>query len=159
MPAFQQLAERCGLAPTWLGELGNGAHPGVVELLRDVLARARDGAVGLHLHARAFDLPPMEALTDDDARHHPFLGVSDPPVGAKIGTMAGLLEETFQQPLRSHRAGRRKFDADIARWPVGSTVYGRLFGLSRSELARHPKSAGCGRPGLLEEPRDALLFG
>ncbi len=59
----------------------------------------------------------MEALTDDDARHHPFLGeYPEPVMRAKLERMAGVLEETFQQPLRSHRAGRWAFDGRIARW-------------------------------------------
>ena len=114
LPAFQDLAQRHGLRPTWLVNWEMAHAPACGEFLRDVLAR-NAGEVGLHLHA--WDTPPLEPLTDDDARQHPFLGeYPEPVLRAKLDRLAGVLEEIFQQPLRSHRAGRWAFDGRIARW-------------------------------------------
>jgi len=114
LPGFQALAERCGFRPTWLVNW-EMAHDAVcVEFLRDVLAR-QAGEVGLHLHA--WDTPPLEPLTEDDARHHPYLiEYPEALMGAKLERLAGVLEETFQRPLRSHRAGRWAFNGRLARW-------------------------------------------
>ncbi len=114
LPAFQKLAEDHGLRPTWLVNWEMAREPACVEFLREVLARAA-GEVGLHLHA--WDTPPLEPLTDDDLQHHPYLiEYPEPLMRAKLERLAGVLEETFQRPLRSHRAGRWGFDGRYARW-------------------------------------------
>ena len=114
LPAFQELAQRHGFRPTWLVNWEMAHAAPLVEFLRDVLARGA-GEVGLHLHA--WDTPPLEPLTDDDARHHPFLGeFPEPILCAKLERLTGVLEEIFQHPLRSHRAGRWALDGRIARW-------------------------------------------
>ncbi len=114
LPAFQALAERFGFRPTWLVNWEMAHDDASVEFLRDVLAR-KAGEVGLHLHA--WDTPPLEPLTEDDTRHHPYLiEYPEPIMRAKLECMAGFLEETFQRPLRSHRAGRWAFDGRLARW-------------------------------------------
>jgi len=114
LPAFQQLAERFGFCPTWLVNWEMAHAPACVEFLRDVLARGT-GEVGLHLHA--WDTPPLEPLTSDDAQHHPFLGeYPESLMREKLARLTGILEETFSRPLRSHRAGRWAFDGRIARW-------------------------------------------
>jgi len=82
--------------------------------LRDMLDRDA-GEVGLHLHA--WNSPPLEPLTDDDAQRHPFLGeYPEPLLQAKLERLAGVLEDTFQRPLRSHRAGRWALDARTLHW-------------------------------------------
>ncbi len=114
LPAFQQLAERFGFRPTWLVNWEMAHDAACVEFLRDVLAR-NAGEVGLHLHA--WDTPPLEPLTDDDARHHPYLiEYPESLMHAKLERLCGVLRETFRQPLRSHRAGRWAFDGRYARW-------------------------------------------
>ncbi len=114
LPAFQALAEKFGFRPTWLVNWEMAHAPACREFLQDVLARGT-GEVGLHLHA--WDTPPLESLTGDDSQHHPFLGeYPEPLMRAKMERLAGALEDAFQQPLRSHRAGRWAFDGRIARW-------------------------------------------
>jgi hypothetical protein len=114
MPAFQTLAQRHGFRPTWLVNWEMAHSPAGVEFLRDVLAREA-GEVGLHLHA--WDTPPLEPLTEDDARHHPFLvEYPEAQLRAKLERLAGVLREIFQQPLRSHRAGRWALDGRLVRW-------------------------------------------
>jgi len=114
LPGFQKLAERYGFRPTWLINWEMAHDPACVEFLRDVLAR-NAGEVGLHLHA--WDTPPLEPLTDNDARHHPYLiEYPDALMYAKLERLTGVLEEIFRRPLRSHRAGRWAFDGRYARW-------------------------------------------
>ncbi len=114
LPGFQKLAERYGFRPTWLVNWEMAHDPALVEFLRDVLAR-NTGEVGLHLHA--WDTPPLEPLTEEDARHHPYLiEYPDALMHAKLERLAGVLEHLFQRPLRSHRAGRWGFDGRYARW-------------------------------------------
>lgn len=114
LPAFQQLAEGHGFRPTWLVNWEMAHDPACVEFLREVLAR-NTGEVGLHSHG--WDNPPLVALTDDDIYHHPYLiEYPEPLMRAKLERLAGVLEETFQRPLRSHRAGRWALDGRYARW-------------------------------------------
>jgi hypothetical protein len=113
LPRFQALAERFGFRPTWLVDWEMANTEACVEFLRDVLARGA-GEVGLHLHA--WNTPPFEPVTDDDVRHHPFLTeYPEPLMREKIERLAGELEDTFQQSLYSHRAGRWVFDGRYAR--------------------------------------------
>jgi hypothetical protein len=114
LPKFQELAQCHGLRPTWLVNWEMAHDPVCVEFLRDVLARDA-GEVGLHLHA--WDNPPLEPLTNDDARYHPFLGeYPELLMKAKLERLAGVLEDTFQRSLRSHRAGRWALDPRTVRW-------------------------------------------
>ncbi len=113
LPRFQALAEKFGWRPTWLVNWEMTHAPRCVEFLRDALVRGT-AEVGLHLHA--WDTPPLTPLTEDDSLHHPFL--IEYPVDImreKIARLAGKLEETFQRPLHSHRAGRWAFDGRYAR--------------------------------------------
>jgi hypothetical protein len=114
LPPFQELAQQSGFRPTWLVNWEMAHAPACGEFLRDVLARDA-GEVGMHPHA--WDTPPLEPLTDDDARHHPYLGeFPESAQCAKLERLAGALEEIFQRPLRSHRAGRWAFHGGCARW-------------------------------------------
>ncbi len=114
LPGFQALAERYGFKPTWLVNWEMAHDAACVEFLRDVLKR-ETGEVGLHL--QAWDTPPLEPLTENDERCHPYLTeYAEPLMRAKLKRMAGMLEDTFQRPLRSHRAGRWGFDGRYARW-------------------------------------------
>jgi hypothetical protein len=114
LPAFQNLAEKFSFRPTWLVNWEMAHAPVCADFLRDVLARGT-GEVGLHLHA--WDTPPLEPLTSDDAQHHPFLGeYPEPLMCAKLERLLGVLQDIFQRPMRSHRAGRWAFDGRIARW-------------------------------------------
>lgn len=112
LPRFQALAERHGFRPTWLVNWEMAHASACVEFLRDVLARDA-GEVGLHMHA--WDTPPLEPLTEDDARHHPFLTeYPEALMREKIERLAGVLEEIFQRRVRSHRAGRWGFNGKYA---------------------------------------------
>lgn len=113
LPRFQALCERYGFRPTYLTNHEMALSPAFRELARDVLARDA-GEIGMHLHA--WDSPPHHPLTDDDARHHPYL-IEYPfdVMRAKIARLTDLLEASFGVPVISHRAGRWSLDARYAR--------------------------------------------
>jgi hypothetical protein len=109
LPRFQQLCERHGLRPTYLTNWEMANCPVFQELGRDVLRR-NAAEIGMHLHG--WDSPPIVPLSSDDAEHQPYLFEYPAAVRRqKIETMTRCLEDTFQIPILSHRAGRFGFDA------------------------------------------------
>jgi hypothetical protein len=113
VPRFQQLCERHGLRPTYLTTWEMVQCPEFREFAADALAR-RAAEIGMHLHA--WSTPPHAPLTDDDARHLPYLDeYPRAQMVAKIATLTETLEDTFETPITSHRAGRWGFSAAYAR--------------------------------------------
>ncbi|HEX6004931.1 MAG TPA: deacetylase [Burkholderiales bacterium] len=112
LPRFQTLCERYGFKPVYLVNYEMAACDAFVEFGRDTLARGT-AEIGMHLHA--WNSPPLYALTDDDFRHQPFL-IEYPAaiMKEKIRTLTALLEERFNRPMVSHRAGRWAFDGRYA---------------------------------------------
>jgi hypothetical protein len=82
------------------------------EFGRDVIRR--DSAeLGMHLHA--WNTPPEFALTADDFRCQPYLTeYPEQVMNQKIDFLTGLLEDTFQTRIVSHRGGRWAFDVRYA---------------------------------------------
>lgn len=113
LPRFQELCEAYGLLPTYLVNHEMACCPDFREFGRDILQRGT-GEIGMHLHA--WNSPPLLPLTDDDLRHQPYLmEYPEPVMRDKIAALTDLLEETFETPMRSHRAGRWGLDATYAR--------------------------------------------
>jgi hypothetical protein len=109
LPRFQALCERYRFAPVYLVNYEMAQSDAFVEFGRDVLARGA-GEIGMHLHA--WNSPPLDALTDDDFRHQPYLTeYSDALLRAKVDYMTDLLEDRFAVKMTSHRAGRWKLDS------------------------------------------------
>jgi hypothetical protein len=109
---FQQLCERFGQRPTWLTNHEMMLSPTFRALARDVIARG-SGEIGMHLHA--WNSPPLEPLTRDDAEAQPYLIEYEPDVmREKIHTLTGTLEDTLGVKMVSHRAGRWSFDERYA---------------------------------------------
>lgn len=112
LPRFQALCERYRCKPVYLTNYEMALDPAYVEFARDAAAR---GAceVGMHLHA--WNSPPIDPLTHDDYACQPFL-VEYPleSMREKIKLMTHLLEDRFDQPMVSHRAGRWAFDGRYA---------------------------------------------
>lgn len=113
LPRFQDLCERHGFKPTWLTNYEMAMDDTFVEFGRGVIGHGT-AEIGMHLHA--WNSPPLQALTDDDFRHHPYLiEYSEDVMREKIRTMTDLLEDRFGIKMRSHRAGRWAFDETYAR--------------------------------------------
>jgi hypothetical protein len=112
LPRFQTLCERFGFKPVYLTNYEMAKSGTFVDFGRDVLAR-RTGEIGMHLHA--WNSPPLVPLTADDFRFQPYLTeYPDALMREKVAVMTRLLEDTFDQPPVSHRAGRLGFDGRYA---------------------------------------------
>jgi hypothetical protein len=112
LPRFHALCDRFKFKPVYLTNYEMARSEVFVEFARDVIARDA-GEIGMHLHA--WNSPPLEPLTTDDFRHQPYLiEYPDGIMRDKIKTLTGLLEDTFDRKMLSHRAGRWAFDRRYA---------------------------------------------
>ncbi len=112
LPRFQSLCERFRFKPVYLANYEMAISDAFVEFARDVVARGA-GEIGMHLHA--WNSPPLDSLTGDDLRFHPYLiEYPEPVMKEKIRTLTHLLEDRFDQKMTSHRAGRWAFDGRYA---------------------------------------------
>ena len=112
LPRFQALCERFRFKPVYLTNYEMAMSAVFVEFARDVIARGA-GEIGMHLHA--WNSPPLDPLTSDDFRYHPYLiEFPDKVMKEKIKTLTRLLEDRFDQAMISHRAGRWAFDGRYA---------------------------------------------
>ena len=110
---FQQLCERYQLKPTYLTNWEMANCPVFYDFAVEQIAR-QTAELGMHLHA--WNQPPLIPLTDNDFHHQPFLiEYPDPVVRDKIACLTTRLEDTFQIPMTSHRAGRWAFNDTYAR--------------------------------------------
>jgi peptidoglycan/xylan/chitin deacetylase (PgdA/CDA1 family) len=109
---FQLLCERYDLRPTWLTNYEMISSPTYRRFAADVIARGT-AEIGMHLHA--WDSPPLEPLTADDTRSHPYL-IEYPPrvMREKIHRLTVELEDALGVKMISHRAGRWAFDERYA---------------------------------------------
>jgi hypothetical protein len=113
LPRFQSLCEKFGFKPTYLVNFEMVSDPAFVAFGRDVQARGA-GEIGMHMHA--WDTPPIAPLSEKDWFDQPY--ATEYPaevVAAKARTMTRLLEDRFETPITSHRAGRWGFNAAYAR--------------------------------------------
>lgn len=108
LPRFQSLCERFRFKPVYLANYEMVMSGVFVDFARDVVARGT-GEIGMHLHA--WNSPPLEPLTSDDFRFHPYLTeYPERVMREKIRTLTRLLEDRFGRPMISHRAGRWALD-------------------------------------------------
>ncbi|HUT10508.1 MAG TPA: hypothetical protein VMY42_08430 [Thermoguttaceae bacterium] len=113
LPRFQELCEKHGFLPTWLTSYEMAESPVFREFGRDVVERGA-GEIGMHLHA--WNSPPLVPLTDDDRACRPYLiEYPDNVIREKIAFLTQLLEDRFERPMLSHRAGRWALDSLYAR--------------------------------------------
>jgi hypothetical protein len=112
VPRFQALCERFGFKPVYLTNFEMAVCDEFVEFGRDALAR---GACEIGMHLHAWNSPPLVPLTSNDCHFQPYLiEYPDDVMREKIRVMTRLLEERFERPMLSHRAGRWAFDRRYA---------------------------------------------
>ena len=110
---FQRLCERYGFKPTYLTDYEMAVSSEYCAFAHDLLKR-HAGEVGMHLHA--WNSPPIVPLTDDDYRYGTYLiEYPEALMREKVRVLTALLEDEFQVPQRSHRAGRWGFNKTYAR--------------------------------------------
>jgi hypothetical protein len=109
---FQQLCERYGQRPTWLTNHEMIMSSTFRRFAADLITRGT-AEIGMHLHA--WDSPPLEPLTSDDALSHPYL-IEYPAsvMREKIHRLTATLEDSLGIKMVSHRAGRWAFDRRYA---------------------------------------------
>jgi hypothetical protein len=113
LPRFQAICERYGFVPTYLTNFEMANDACFVEMAKDASARGA-AEVGMHMHA--WDTPPIEPLGDQDWRDQPYATeFPSEQIDRKAEFMTRLLEDKFQAPITSHRAGRWGFCASYAR--------------------------------------------
>jgi len=113
VPRFHELCLEHGLKITYLLTIEMAQDRFLREYLRPRLA---DGQceVGAHLHP--WNTPPLEALTDDDFRYHPYPFEYPPDVQRrKLETLVGAIERNYGVRPVSYKAGRWGLDAVHAR--------------------------------------------
>jgi hypothetical protein len=112
LPRFQALCDGFGFKPTYLTNFEMAEDDAFVEWASQ---QEQDGRaeVGMHLHA--WNSPPLEPLTADDHRYHPYLvEYPEAAMREKVVVMTDLLATKFGRSPTSHRAGRWGFDARYA---------------------------------------------
>jgi len=109
LPRFQQLCDGCGIHPTYLVTFDVASHHESAEVLRDL---ASDGNCEIGAHMHPWRTPPFSAHLDSNTSYHPYLYDYSPDLQArKMQTLTHCLEDVFQRPMTSHRAGRWGIDA------------------------------------------------
>jgi hypothetical protein len=153
LPRFQELCEQFDLRPTYLTNWEMASSPEFCEFAIDVLRR--DAAeVGMHLHA--WNNPPLSEEEIHNPQRQTCLIESAPDVmREKVVRLTGLLEDTFDTKMVSHRAGRWGLNPAYARILVDN---GYLVDCSVTPNIhwqyRHADGAGC-QFDYRKFPRDA----
>lgn len=113
LPRFQELCERFAFKPAYLTNHEMANSEPFREFARDVLRRGA-GEIGMHLHP--WDSPPVVPLGARDWFDQPYpCEYPDDVLDRKIMFMTATLEDVFQVPITSHRAGRFGFNAAYCR--------------------------------------------
>lgn len=113
VPRFHDLCVQHGLKVTYLLTIEMARDPFLGEFLRPRLA-AGQCEVGAHLHP--WNTPPLEPLTDDDFRYHPYPFEYPPDVQRrKLETLVDEIQKNYGVRPVSYKAGRWGLDAVHAR--------------------------------------------
>ena len=104
LPRFQRLCEEYGFKPVWLTNFEMVTTPAFTTFSRDALRRGTC-EIGMHLHA--VNNPPLYELPIAHPSNFPYL-IEYPQeiIREKIVNLHKLLEDTYEEKIVSHRAGR-----------------------------------------------------
>ena len=104
LPRFQLLCDKYGFKPVWLTNFEMVSNPEFVAFTKAVLREGRC-EVGMHLHA--VNNPPLFDLEVKYPANFPYLiEYPEEVVFQKVHSLHNLLENTYDEPILSHRAGR-----------------------------------------------------
>jgi len=113
VPRFHELCRRYGLKITYLLTIEMAEDRFLGEFLRPRLA-AGECEVGAHLHP--WNTAPLEPVTDDDFRYHPYPFEYPEEVQLrKLETLVAAIERNYAVRPVSYKAGRWGLDAVHAR--------------------------------------------
>jgi len=109
LPKFQSLCDRYGVKPTYLVTHDVAADRTALTILRQ-LAKHAKCEIGAHMHG--WRTPPFYPPLDSGECCHPYLYDYPRDMQAeKVLNLTQHLEQVFQTPMTSHRAGRWGIDA------------------------------------------------
>lgn len=108
LPRFQALCDEFGFKPVWLTNYEMVSDPEYVVFSKKALREGRC-EIGMHLHAT--NNPPLFDLDVAHPSNFPYL-IEYPHevVRKKIATLHRLLENTYEEEIITHRAGRWAID-------------------------------------------------
>lgn len=101
---FQELCEKFNFPVTYFTSYDMACNQWFVETAKNIIKK-KTGEIGMHMHA--FSTPPFYPLID--MRGGGLAYANEFPskiIWEKYHYMTGLLEDTFQLPITSHRGGR-----------------------------------------------------
>ena len=108
LPRFQALCDEYGFKPVWLTNYEMVSDPDYVAFSKKAMKEGRC-EIGMHLHA--VNNPPIYELPVAYPSNFPYLiEYPNDIVEEKIITLKKLLEETYEERIVSHRAGRWAMD-------------------------------------------------
>lgn len=109
LPRLQRLCDRYQVQPTYLVTFDVACDPDSAKILRELAADGRC-EIGAHMHP--WRTPPFYPELDCDTGYRPYLYDYPEEIQAqKMATLTRCLEDVFQRPITSHRAGRWGIDA------------------------------------------------
>lgn len=172
---FQELCEKYGFVPTYLTNYEMANAKAMKELGREGLKK---GTLEIGAHEHAWNSPPYFPLIKSPLkRGKPYLGeYPQLIIRKKLEYLTGLLEETFQCPITSHRGGRWCLNDVIIReldrlgyivdctctpgiswesnpgWSIGSRGSNFSGCENRPFMLTYPQSGGMKKSGLVEIP-------
>ena len=105
----QGLFQQYRIRPTWLTSYEMAVCPCFQEFGESVVQR-QSGEIGAHLHG--WTCPPHYMVSEDDCFYQPY-GFEWPQnvLRDKINYLTDALEDAFQTPITTHRAGRWGIDS------------------------------------------------
>lgn len=108
LPRFQALCDKFGFKPVWLTNYEMASDPVYVAFSKKALREGRC-EIGMHLHAA--NNPPLYNLEVAHPSNFPYL-IEYPQnvVKEKISILHQLLEDTYEEKITTHRAGRWAMD-------------------------------------------------
>lgn len=104
LPRFQNLCDRYGFKPVWLTNFEMVSDSEFVAFTKSKL---RDGSCEIGMHLHAVNNPPLYDLDVKYPANFPYLiEYPEEIISQKIQSLHDLLENTYDEPIVSHRAGR-----------------------------------------------------
>ncbi|MGI5820240.1 MAG: hypothetical protein ACOX9R_19310 [Armatimonadota bacterium] len=109
LPRLQELCDRYQVWPTYLVTFDVASDPDSAEILRELASTGRC-EIGAHMHP--WRTPPLYAPLDCETGYRPYLyDYPDEVQAEKMANLTHCIEDVFQRPITSYRAGRWGIDA------------------------------------------------
>ena len=163
IPRFQECCEKYGFRPVYLTNYEMAMDE---RWVRYASVKAAEGKCEIGMHLHAWNTPPEYELVNNFGGNPYITEYPEEIIDAKVATMMALLQDKFQCPIVSHRAGRWAVneaylksisrhgirvdcsvtpETDLSRIPGCQTMCG-------NDYRKEPKGCYYIQPDLLEVP-------